>query len=198
MSENHDNLVPKDICEKEHQVVDDKLVDLKANIRTSKESLGNRLDKVDTELHKALLGDITSPGGLLSDVKALKTNIKKAKEDWEEHKDTIDDKIKTQNFRMKLCLILVGILIGGKVLGFSITAIVDYMKPPTKPTPIVAPAPEIEGNDKVPQAIKDFIKEQLENKNIEIVQPEYMETIEDNKEIFSPEEEKNVNPSVNQ
>lgn len=178
MAGNHDNLISKDICKKEHQAVNDKLVDLKANIHTSKESLGNRLDKVDIELHRALLGDIASPGGLMADVEDLKTDIKKAKKDWKEHKNILDDKVKTQNFRMKLCLILVGIILGGKFLGYSITTVVDYMKPTAKPTTVVTPSPEIEENNEVPQVIKDFIKEQLKNKNIE-----------NDSEIISPEEE---------
>ena len=149
MAGEHDNLVQKDMCDIEHKIVHEKLVDLKANIHTAKESLGNHLDEVDAEVHKALLGNVDSPGGLLADVDDLKTNMKTAKIDWDEHKKIINDKIDTQNFKMKICLILVGILIGGKILGYSITSIVDYMKPPIKSAPVVVPKPTIEEDNNV-------------------------------------------------
>jgi len=165
MADKHDNLISKEVCDHKSNEVREKIIDLKANIHTSKESLGNRLDKVDLELQKALLGDVGSPGGLCGTVSELKRDIEEARKDWIEHKNIIDDKVKTQNFRMKLCFILLALIIGGKFLGFGISTVMDYMRPPIKPTPITAPAPIEETDNSVPTELKVLIQEIIEQQS---------------------------------
>ena len=165
MSGEHDKLVNKDICEKEHKNLEDKLTDLRANIHTSKESLGNRLDTVHSELNKALLGSISSPGGLMRDVANLKDNAEKQKKSKDEYEKRLNEKINSQNTKIKICLILFSLILGGKFLGFSVKAVFDYIKPIKEPTPIVKPVELEEENKEVPQAVKDYIKQQLEKEN---------------------------------
>lgn len=188
MSGDHKNLVTNDSCTDRTNAMTDKIIDLKANIHTSKESLGNRLDKVDSELQKALLGDVGSPGGLCGEVSDLKRDVEEATNNWKEHRKIVDDNVKSQNFRMKLCIILVALLLGGRILGYSISAVVNYMKP----TPITAPAPIEEEDYEIPAKIKDFIREELSKntpkENIETVSSIYIET-----DIIVPEDMNNVN-----
>lgn len=146
-----DNQVNKDVCKEKHVSVNEKLVGLKANIHTSKESLSNRLDEVSA----ALLGDRTSPGGLLRDIVEVKKDVERTK-------TNINEKIKSQNTKITLCIGLIVILIGGRFFGVSFDTIKKYFKPHS-PTPITAPAPIEEENDKIPKEIRDYIKERLNN-----------------------------------
>ena len=89
MGEDNKDFVNKNICEEKHKAVEDKLIGLKANIHTSKESLSNRLDEVDA----ALLGDRSSPGGLLRDFVDIKNEFTRHEEEMETkfkyHKEAI-------------------------------------------------------------------------------------------------------------
>ena len=164
MIDNSENLINKDLCKEKHKAVDDNIVDLRANIHTSKESLGNRLDEVDNELQKALLGDVMSPGGILRDIVEIKNDMKRVVDDTEKYEKDVDDKIKIQNFRIKLCIGLVVILIGGKFFGFSLDTIKKYFKPDKPITSTSSTLTEEDSND-IPIEIKEFIKKQLENQS---------------------------------
>lgn len=142
-----DSRVSKEICEEKHDNIKYNLAGLKANIHTSKESLSNRLDKVND----ALIGDTSKPGGLLRDIIELGKDIKG-------HKESIKKDIATQNFKMKLCLIMCFLVIGGKFLGTNLMSIKDYFFPSITTT-ISTPASK---EKDVPIEIQEYIKKQLE------------------------------------
>lgn len=159
MSENHDNLVNKEVCKEKHETVGKNFAEMKANIYTSKESLGNRLDTVGAELRKAMLGNENNPGGVLRDIIEIKRDMKRLQATNTEHEKRINEKVGTQNFRIKLCVGMVVILLGGKFFGFSLEGVKEFftLKPPT---PIVASSPVIE-DDNVPQEMQELIKQIL-------------------------------------
>ena len=160
MSETNEEFISKDVCEEKHKAVEDKFIDLKANIHTSKESLSNRLDEVDT----ALLGDRRSPGGLLRDFIDIKNEL-------EDHKGSIDEKIKRHEkqiskdfvhhqenvssnlkFLSKAVWIAMGLSVmalGGRFFGISIEMVKGMFD--AEPAPIVAPAPVYEEYPGVPE-----------------------------------------------
>lgn len=194
MADNTDNLVQKDVCEKEHQVIKEKFTDLKANIHTSKESLSNRLDEVDI----ALLGDRKSPGGLLRDFAEMKEELDRHEEEVnteiKHHKENVTKEIKFLNKTVWVAIGISVIAMGGKFFGIDVSTIKNVFS--NKTTPVVAPAPEIKENNDVPEELKILIKEFIENqeqyqkKHINIEKPlfenNWTNTIN---EIITPMEE---------
>ncbi len=176
MAEEHDNLVQKELCGKEHQVVNDKLADLKANILTSKESMGGKLDKFDCELRKALLGNSDHPGGLLTDIKAMKDGKEKYETSVNKDFKTLEDKVAKD---IKTHKALVGgqitllryvtwiafglsiLAFGGKFLGLDGATIKNFF---SKTPPIVAPSPQVEEDDSVPSELKILIRELIKER----------------------------------
>jgi len=153
----NDNKVNKDLCEERNSRIKDSLIGLKANILTSKESLSNRLDKVND----ALIGDNSDPGGLLRDVRDMHEKIKS-------HNDSVDKAIDTHQkliakdikLLYKLTWVtwgFIAILMGGSFFGISIDNIKNFINP----TPIVKTIPKIESTKKIPIEIKEYIKEFL-------------------------------------
>jgi hypothetical protein len=168
MSESNEEFISKDVCEEKHKAVNDKFIDLKANIHTSKESLSNRLDEVDT----ALLGDRRSPGGLLRDFVDVKNELK-------DHKDNINEKLQRHEkqvgkdfvhhqekvasnvkFLSKAVWIAMGLSVmalGGRFFGISIDMIKGMFS--VEQTPVVAPAPPVEENTEIPEELQQMIKD---------------------------------------
>ena len=163
MSENYIN---KDVCNEKHKFVDNKFIELKANIRTSKESLSNRLDEVDI----ALLGNRRFPGGLLRDFIEIQNDLQEHKEDIEEnierhekqiekdfkhHKETVANNVK---FLPKAVYITMGLSVmslGGKFFGISIDMVKDIFN--SESTPIVETDSGVDIIEDVPEKAKYII-----------------------------------------
>ena len=160
MSENNEDFVGKDICSEKHKAVEDKLIGLKANIHTSKESLSNRLDEVDV----ALLGDIISPGGLLRDFVDIKNEFTRHEEEMETkfkyHKEAIAKDLKFIGWKTWIAVGISVIALGGKFFGISINSIKGLF--PEKTTPVVTTAPDVEDNydNTIPIEVREFVNEE--------------------------------------
>lgn len=157
MSENDEDFVNKGICEEKHKAVNEKFVDLKANIHTSKESLSNRLDEVDA----ALLGDRRTPGGLLRDFVDIRNELtryeKGINKELKHHKENIAKDMKFMGWKIWIAIVLATLAVGGRISGISIKDL--FQK---KPTPVVTTAPVIEEDDNnaVPKVIKELVIEE--------------------------------------
>ena len=174
MDENTQDFVSKGVCEERHQAVSEKFEDLKANIRTSKESLSSRLDEVDV----ALLGDRKSPGGLLRDfidiknelsehkdavADELKRHEKQVEKDFNHHKENVSSSLKFQGKAVWIAMGLSVMALGGRFFGISIDMVKGLFD--KDKTPVVQEAPIIEEDDSVPEELKQLIKDYLKQKD---------------------------------
>jgi hypothetical protein len=181
MTGKNGDFVKKDICDEKHQIVCNKIIDLKANIHTSKESLSNRIAEVDA----ALLGDRSSPGGLLRDVIELKKEVKEYNEKTEKelkeynektlqniitYKENITKDINFLKAIVSFTLGLIVLMLGGKFFGIDLKTCIDYFSRETK---IVAKNKfdNIDENKHIIQEFKnDNIRTVSENKIHEEIQ----------------------------
>ncbi|MCK5763844.1 MAG: hypothetical protein KAH05_06975 [Clostridiales bacterium] len=144
MSEGNDSYINKDVCNEKHKFVDNKFIELKANIRTSKESLSSRLDEVDI----ALLGNRRFPGGLLRDFLEIqrdleehKTEIeesisrheKQIEKDFKHHKETVSNNVKFLSKAVWITMGLAVMSLGGKFFGISVDMVKDIFSNETIP-----------------------------------------------------------------
>lgn len=165
-----ENEINKDVCAEKHKTVDEKLVDLKANIRTSKESLSNHLDEVDA----AIRGDRNSPGGLLRDVQDMQEEFdthegevrreldrieKDVKIEIAHHKENTTKDIVFLRWVIGVSMGLSVLAFGGRFLGFN----VENLKENFKKTPVVQTAPPVEEDKTIPDELKEILEELLKN-----------------------------------
>jgi hypothetical protein len=153
----NENKVSKELCEERNSSIKDSLTGLKANIRTSKESLSNRLDKVND----ALIGDASDPGGLLREVRDMHEEINRHNAAVDKEID-MHQKLTAKDIKLiyKLTWVtwgFIALLLGGSFFGISLDKVRSFVKP----TPIVKVIPKTEETEKLPVEIREYIKEIL-------------------------------------